>query len=58
MGKYLDVKQQILCFVSQERLDWCVIAMLDNSNSSQPWMYPVNKVVADEPDVTSSFWRK
>ena len=41
---------------SQERLDWCVIAMLDNSNPSQPWMYAVNQVVEDEPDVNSSMW--
>ncbi len=43
---------------SQERLDWCVIAMLDNGNPTQPWMYAVNKVVADEPNVDSSLWRK
>lgn len=42
---------------SQENLTWCVIAMLDNSNPSQPWMYPVNKVVEDDPEVGSAMWR-
>ena len=42
---------------SDERLDWCVIAMLDNGNPKQPWMYAVNRVVADKPDVGSCTWR-
>lgn len=44
--------------VSKERLDWCVIAMLDNSNPDQPKLYSINKVIANAPDVLDSEWNR
>lgn len=42
---------------SRRRLDWCVIAMIDNSNSSQPRVYAINRVVAEEPKVYDTQWQ-
>ena len=42
--------------VSKERLDWCVIAMLDNSDPKHPRLFSINEVIADEPDVNDSHW--
>ena len=41
---------------SKERLDWCVIAMLDNSDPARPHVYAINKVIADEPDLKDPTW--
>ena len=42
--------------VSRERKNWCVIAMIDNSDPKHPKVYPVNEVVSDEPDVNDPRW--
>lgn len=42
--------------VSRERLDWCVIAMLDNTNPQKPRVQAINQVVADDPNVNDSRW--
>lgn len=50
-------QQQIRCeMVSNERLDWCVIAMIDNSDPSKPRVVPINQVVDAEPDLNDSRW--
>ncbi|SMG35484.1 VWA domain-containing protein [Fibrobacter sp. UWB13] len=41
---------------SRKRLDWCVIAMIDNSNPQKPRVLPINQVVANEPNVDDSEW--
>ena len=43
--------------VSRERMDWCVIAMLDNSDPRAPRVYPINQVMSDDPDVNDPRWR-
>lgn len=42
---------------SRENKTWCVIAMLDNSNPRAPRVYPINRVMSDEPDVNDPQWR-
>ncbi len=41
---------------SNERLDWCVIAMLDKSDPEVPILFPINKVIKYEPDVNDPVW--
>ena len=41
---------------SEERLDWCVIAMIDNSDPDKPKVFPVNRVVAHDPDLNDPSW--
>lgn len=41
---------------SDERLDWCVIAMIDNSDPDKPRVFPVNRVVAYDPDLNDPSW--
>ena len=38
---------------ARERADWCVIALLDNSNPANPKVVNLNRVQAMEPDVGS-----
>lgn len=50
-------QQPIRCAMeSKARLNWCVIAMIDNSNPERPRVLPVNQVVADEPNVDDPRW--
>ena len=44
--------------VSRRRLNWCVIAMIDNSNPSEPRVFAINQVVADDPDVNDPRWMR
>ena len=43
--------------VSKERLDWCVIAMIDNSNTEKPRVISINQVIAYEPNVEDPKWQ-
>ncbi len=43
--------------VSDERKDWCVIAMLDNTDPEHPRLFPINKVIRDEPNVMDPTWK-
>ncbi len=42
---------------SYENKTWCVIAMLDNSDPRAPRVYPINQVMADDPDVNDPIWQ-
>lgn len=42
--------------ISKQRKNWCVIAMLDNSNPEKPRVIPINHVMANEPDVNEEIW--
>ncbi|MCF0215460.1 MAG: VWA domain-containing protein [Fibrobacteraceae bacterium] len=41
---------------SRKRLDWCVIAMIDNRNPEKPRVFAINQVIAYAPDVDDPRW--
>ena len=48
---------QILCRMeSKKRLNWCVIASINNSDPQKPRVLAINKVVANDPDIHDSKW--
>ena len=51
-------KQETICvrMKSDERLDWYVIAMIDNSDPDKPKVFSVNRAVEDEPDLDDPLW--
>lgn len=47
----IEVQMQSEC-----RLDWCVIAMVDNSDPDHARVFAINEVIGHDPDVRDPMW--